>query len=357
MKGSVVLGILALLLCGTVICSADNTVAEITTNDLYAATLQRGDIIFANQCTDWWQKYPEFYLDFDPLPGEKFYVVQQFAKVNGDDEVIQNALTYFTDEKSAKKGYLTKIGDDVKGAVHVDGPVLGDECCYTSGKNSDFSHIVTARFRVGRVVGRLTVMSRIRDYTPDELALYTEPTIQRIRMLLSGNMKAQPIARRTEAIMPPASAVETVGPLMGSAPVSLDAWALEDTSHDPVDAKQTLQDGGVSHLLYQVYRIKADPSQIAAVTLMTFKDAESANDWLKVFIAEESYGKRLDAGKTGAISAYRYSEKLQFYELQFANGRYVCDISGYAPFTDTSSACQGPVRELAEMWYQQILNK
>ncbi len=40
--------------------------------------------------------------------------------------------------------------------------------------------------------------------------------------------------------------------------------------------------------------------------------------------------------------------------LRFATGVFVGDVSCYAPYGETSAACEGPVRQLAEAWFAAL---
>lgn len=61
----------------------------------------------------------------------------------------------------------------------------------------------------------------------------------------------------------------------------------------------------------------------------------------------------LTAGKTGALSGFT-SYDGSMYELQFAKGRFAGDVACFAPFGETSEACEEPVRLLAEHWYAEL---
>ena len=79
-----------------------------------------------------------------------------------------------------------------------------------------------------------------------------------------------------------------------------------------------------------------------------------ANGWFQPFAAGVSKGAdALDAGRTGARSAYRHGR--DNYELRFAVGSYVGDVFCYAPFvTSPSAACEDAVRTTAERWFARL---
>jgi len=61
----------------------------------------------------------------------------------------------------------------------------------------------------------------------------------------------------------------------------------------------------------------------------------------------------LDPGATGDVSAFT-SYDGRFYELQFAQGRRVGDVSCFAPFGRPAQACEAATRLLAERWYAAL---
>jgi hypothetical protein len=356
--------LLAALIC--VICTISPAISgenakDITPADLYQAALQRGDIIFSTQSINWWQKFPEFYAGVNPLPGEEFYVVQTFTTLKGE-KTLQNAVTCFKDISSAKNGLAELIQDDLKGGTALDGPRLGDESYYTRRntniymyrKEDEPTDVLTLRFRVGRVVARVSAISLEGRETVDNLAAFSAAIPGRIGRVLSGELKAEQLPSGFARVMPPYAAGNAVGPLTGCATVPVEAWSIIDGSGDPVEVKSRLEKGGVNHLVFSNYNIKAAPGNIVDTTLFVFKDAASASDWVQSFIGDKSESKKLDPGKTGKISAFRLFDDGSYYELQFASGRYACQVSGYAPFCETSALCESPVRQLAEMWYAQL---
>jgi hypothetical protein len=111
---------------------------------------------------------------------------------------------------------------------------------------------------------------------------------------------------------------------------------------------------GVTKLGFRRYGLSADRSQVIEVTLFAFADDRAAADWVQTFIALARKQGTLDGGKTGELAAFTNNAG-DFYELQFAQGRFVGDVSCFAPYAKTSSACEAPVRRLAELWLAALV--
>ena len=179
----------AVALAGTalgVACSSGSeggSSSEITPEDLLAATLSPADIeALFDEPESWWPFFPEFNAGFNPLASEEeseasFFVAQRYGRVAGPDEgEVQTALSLYDDEAAAEEGFrdATEINDE--GSKEVEGPAIADQRRYFTRKAEDDSGTppfeATVRFRVGRVMGRLTVFSE-RDYeSPETLAEY-----------------------------------------------------------------------------------------------------------------------------------------------------------------------------------------
>lgn len=339
--------------------------SEITPEDLLAAALSPADIeALFDEPESWWPFFPEFNVGFNPLASEEeseasLFVAQRYGRVAGPDEgEVQTALSLYDDEAAAEEGFrdATEINDE--GSKEVEGPAIADQRRYFTRKAEDDSGTppfeATVRFRVGRVMGRLTVFSE-RDYeSPETLAEYAEPMVGRIQELLEGSFSADPIPKDISELLPSESAAEPAGEIFGSAVRPAQSWAIFDTSGDPEEVLDKLQGFGASELGLRRYGLEADESNVIEVVLFPMEDEDGAQDWVREFSGAVEDAGTLDAGDTGEYSAFSSFDET-IYELQFAKGRFAADVSCFAPFEEKpSSACEEAVRDLAEAWYEEL---
>lgn len=128
--------------------------------------------------------------------------------------------------------------------------------------------------------------------------------------------------------------------------------ALVDTSGTPDVVARELHSLRADNLGFGRALLSADPNEVVEATLFPFRGASAASTWVKSF----AYGVRktgLGTGATGTQSAYT-SNGGKFYELQLAAGRFVGDLSCWAPYGKTTSAGEAPVRQLGEAWYAAL---
>ncbi len=310
----------------------------------------------------WWPSFPEFNTGLLPSkPGERLFVVQNFKRVGPDSGgEIENALILFDSDASARHALKELAADDAGNSRKLDGPPLGDESCYFSRFESDnmTPYSTTVRFRVGAVLVRLTLLREMAADSTDRLARYAAPIVDRAGALLKGELHATPIPAEISAHMP-----RTVPgmELLGATVIPVDAWALNDTANDPLKIRGMLQGLGGREMGFARYRLQNDPAQVVELTLFTFPHVKSATRWVREFIDDDNAGARLDAGRTGVLSAFvnrtvppEGGGYENMYELQFAKGTFVGDVSCYAPYAKTSSVCEEAVRELAESWFGEL---
>ena len=172
-----------------------------------------------------------------------------------------------------------------------------------------------------------------------------------LQKLLAGKLSPPPIPATDLANMPSASAAP--GPVLGTAAISAEAWAMVDRDATPAQNLARLSSRGAK-LTFRRYLRRGSTSDVIETTLFTFPTASAATSWAAPFVTGVKKGKdSVNPGATGKQSAYRASRNN--YELRFAVGRYVGDVFCYAPYaTEPSSACEGVVRTTAERWFAQL---
>lgn len=351
--------------------------ASVTPEGLLAAMLSPADMheLFPSDHA-WWPWPPEFDVPPFRSPGApdaglRFYVAQDYARLDQPAAVLQQAVTLYDDSTSAAADFVNELNTSDQGGTIISGPALGDAQRYYTQVNDsaaagglpDVVDASTVRLQVGPVIVRLTLVRSDGFETPDALARDATPIVTKINLLLAGQLHAPVLSPLLLATLPPN--VDGSGPALGTAGLNPEAWAvqdIEDTSGaDPIAEAQrdaaTLRNGGVTQLVFRRYLLSAAPDDVVEVTLFPFKDAASAASWLAVYgnqVAANPSASRLDAGQTGSTSIFALHDDI--YELQFANGRYAVDVSCQAPFDPSllSPSCGPATRRLAEGWYSWL---
>ncbi|MCL5025637.1 MAG: hypothetical protein M1531_03960 [Chloroflexi bacterium] len=337
--------------------------SAITPEDLLAAALSPEDVqgLFSNP-DQWWPTFPEFNVGFnaDPAgrrPGERFYIARSYQLVSDQNAArVVTTLIAFGGAEQAADAFAAWQDTLDNGGDIVEGTPIGDESRYFTRANpgSDYPYEATVRYRVGSVIGRISVLSADAYETPDTLSSYATPVVQRIAALLDGSLVASPLPKGIADRMPPISAGP--GPILGSAVVPAESWAVVDTSDKPSLVANQLRSRGAAELGFRRYALSADPDRVVEVVMFPFVDKQGASDWVQQFIKLASKQGTLNAGKTGEQSAMT-KDKDGLYELQFAKGRVVGDVSCFAPFdADAKGAgvCEAAVRKLAESWFADL---
>lgn len=342
---------------------AVQTSGVIKAEDVLSASFNMDDIRHLFRKPDlWWPSFPEFNTGLTEIrSGERCFVSQNFKRVGGSsDGKIENALMLFDTEASAVQAFQKLVNDDAGNGRAISGPSVGDECRYFSRFESDNvkPYSTSVRFRVGEIVGNLTMLREMAGDSTDRLAGLAAPMVSRARAVLKGELRAAPMPVTISRHMPrQAGDME----LLGASAVRIDAWALHDEANDPVKVRAMLQGLGLGEIGFARYRIRTDPSQVVEVVLFPFDSAKSATSWVRDFISDKDSGTQLDAGRTGVLSAFvnrpvppGNGDYENIYELQFAKGAIVGDVSCYSPYGKTSCSCESAVRELAESWYGEL---
>jgi hypothetical protein len=333
-----------------------------------AATLSSDDIReLLPQPEAWWPAFPEYNIGFDPAPteiaGERFWVAQNYQRVDESaNELVQTTLILFDSESAAEEGLVAIANANDQDSTTVAGPAVGDESRYFTRETADDTDPAapptletTLRFRIGPVVGRVGVFSDQGYAEPETIASYVERIEGKVHAFLAGRLEGELLPEWMSELMPSPAAAEkaAVGPVFGSAVRPPDSWALIDSTGDPVAVRERLQALGATELGLRRYGLEADPDLVVEVVLFQMTDEEAAASWAQDFLAQVTTETALNAGETGTVSGFT-SYDGSFYELQFAKGRFIGDVACFAPFGETSQACEEPVRTLAEQWYAEL---
>lgn len=333
--------------------SRSQAAVEVPPEALLAAGLQSSDLAkVLPSGTDWWPLLPQFNSGLEPLSKAELVVVQEFKLASRQlgtvtDDAVIGTVSLFARESGAKVDYARRLKIDGGQTLH--GPrVPADQWHYS--KAGEFPSVTTTlRWRVGPLVGRIsgTTASGPEAKTLAALFMRLRP---RLAALLAGRLRARELSARDLAMLPPASAAPAAG--IGTTRVPAAAWAAIDLSEKPFEVRSFLENGGASSLLFRRY-LAGTPGNVVEVVLFPFDSTQTASDWVQQYVGGLGSSK-LDPGATGDQSGFGAGGG-DTYELQFAKGRFVGDVTCFGMFdAKTSTACEGTVRKLAERWYAAL---
>ncbi len=351
-------GVTLLLVVGvSAAMAAGADVSALTPEDLLAAVPPLSEVpgVVATPA-DWWPGFPSFRvgpLNPNPRPGERFYVAQRFSRFDDlERSHLSVTVLLMSTLKQAHRTFVDLSSETAQGAKVLNGPRLGDESRYFAHAGAVGS--TTLRYRVGPLVGRVTLSAPGAPASAEVLSKYGAALVGRLQDLLAGKLAAPNLPADFAAAMPPAAATTEIGPILASAVLPVEAWALADSANDPARVRDLLKAGGVGNLYYRLYAAQGVTGHVLEATLFQFGDAEAATRWVRMFIREvATHGPVYDPGETGVLRAFSSLPGLN-YELQFAKGRLVGDVVGRAAFGELDPACRPLVRRLAELWWPAV---
>lgn len=355
-------GLVSGLVCAVILLLASCAgAADLSPEDLLAAALPVHEIaLLLPPPADWWPQLPEFCggtLNTGALPGERFYVVQGYARPYAPDRHrAVTALTLFETDRAAELGLRKLLADAPRGAVRVLGPVVGDERRYFVRTLSNGRHQTLLRFREGRVVARVSVTEPTSVPRVDAVWRVACALTARIRSALHGGIVAPTLPADWAALLPPADAVAKVGPLLGTACVPAEAWALIDDAAPPVVTRDRLVQGGATEVCLQRFSVRGLPGHAVEAVLWRFATPRAAQAWVAIFADQTRHERAPFPGAPlGPGFAAGFNEQTQLYEVQFARGCCAVSVSGFAPFADrVDPRCAEAVRSLVTAWHQAL---
>ncbi len=290
------------------------------------------------------------------LPGEEWYV-----GINWNGQApgvwLRSTLIMYENESFASAGLATLMDEAiVDGVAEIESPPLfADEARYYT-EQTDTGTETSTRFRVGPIVGRLTVATT--DSAPLEPARLTQlasGVVERASLALAGNLSPASLPPAIASVAPPASQTNAIGRLVGATAIPTRHWAAIDESGDPPAVLERLQGLGASELGLWSYGVNSDPDQAITVILFTFPGPQDANTWVQEAL-DTVPEIALDPGRTGNRTEFELipDDAGGFYTMQFGVGRYVVNVDCASPAADTTPACEAAVRQMGEAWYSAL---
>ncbi|HEY5209211.1 MAG TPA: hypothetical protein VIJ42_07185 [Stellaceae bacterium] len=357
---AVLLGVVGGALLGALTIVPARAAPAPTPELLLAAALHAKDVMEANiEPGGWWDDMPEFNDRLEPDTRSDmlgFVTAHVFGKPDEAPAEIATSLhLYETPDGAAAAFAATADGDQQDYGATFDGPKVGDQSRYMRQPADDQHGGGTAlRFQAGRYLARIDVGGKAAAIAADRLAALGRIVAARLGEIDAGTLTA-PTAPALAQYLPPADAA--FQPVLGTATVSSQSWGWIWSNQNAALVvsprlrallrERTPGDGPVTRR----YRVTASPNNVADLTLMAFRDARAAAQYLTEIKREDPRRAAAGAGISTDSGDITVSPPIpdvaSAYRADLVAGRYVAEISCFAPFAPTAATCATAVKELA----------
>ena len=328
--------------------------AQPSPEQLLAASIHADDLGKVNP-GGWWDDAPEFNSRLDPEAGDALVTAvtaHVFGRPDAAPAEIATSLRLYARASDASDTFdATATGDRRDYSETIDGPKLGDRSRYLH-QPADSGHEggIALRFQFGRYLVRIDVGGDASTLPPDKLALLGQIVADRLKELDAGKLAAPALPNLAQALP---AADEAFRPVLGTASLSSLSWAWVWSSQ----ASELIVSGRLRALLkdsvrdapvLRRYRIAGDPADIAEVTIMPFRTPDAAGRYLAEIKREDARRSAVTAGEGDIMVSPPIADVAPAYRADVRVGRYVAEVTCFAPFAPTASACGRAVKEMAE---------
>jgi hypothetical protein len=299
--------------------------------------------------TSFWPRLPAFNSIVDEEDPQPLTAVSQaYGQLGGRTSIVTRLYAYSSPEISLEFLQSNAI---VVERIDQQLPDVGDQHFYfvtTLAGGAPSTRLFFIR-------GPFGVEIQVDDarWSKGRMGQLAAPIDRALQLLVAGKLRAPAIPAGQLAHLPAAALAP--GPVLGTASVPAEAWAMVVHKGSPRAIRASLVSNGDATIPFRRYLRRGSHTDVIEVTLFSFPSTGAARSWFAPFAAgvRRHPADALDAGATGKLSAFRF--QLDNYELQFVAGRHVADVFCWAPFVaDASTACEDATRTLAERWYGQL---
>ncbi len=320
---------------------------------LLAAAIHAGDLTDVNP-GGWWDDVPEFNGRLEPdASADTFVMTHVFGRPDDGPAEIATSLHLYGKSAEAADQFDASLAVDRQDyGETLDGPKVGDQSRYLhQAADSQHEGGVALRFRFGRYLVRVDVGGDASTMEPDRLAALGKIVVDRLGQLDSGKL-ASPALSDLAKTLPPADAAFT--PVMGTATFAPQSWAWIWSSQN----SELVVSGRLRGLLVDSvkdarpvmrrYGVAANPNNVAEVALVPFRSADAAGRYLTETKREDARRAAITNNEGDIDISLPIPDVSPAYRADIRVGRYVAEVTCFAPFAPTSSACETAVKALAE---------
>jgi hypothetical protein len=325
-----------------------------TPEQLLAATLHAGDL--SGIGGGWWDDAPEFNDRLEPDANADMLglvMAHVYGKPDESPAEVATGIHLYARAAAALDAFAASAATDLQDFDSTfDGPRVGEQSRYLrQTANADHEGGVALRFRYSRYLVRIEIGGDPSSLPPTRLAKLGTIVVERLSALDAGKLAA-PAPPPLAQALPPADTMFT--PVLGTAELSPQSWAWVWASRAgrlviSWHLTGILRDNVMNEApVLRRYGLASSRSSVAEVTVMPFRTAGAAQAYL-------SEAKREDARRAGlteqegeiAVSP-PIPDVAPAYRGDIRVGRYVAEVTCYAPFAPTPAACGDAVAALAE---------
>jgi hypothetical protein len=344
-----------IFLGGGLLPAAPAAAAQPSPEQLLAATVHAGDLAEINP-GGWWDDAPEFNGGLEPDSGADLLTAVMshvFGKPDTAPAEIATNLRLYDKAAAGADEFAASLDADKRDFGElVEGPKVGDESRYLhQAADSEHEGGAALRFRFGRYLARIDVAGDASAIAADRLAALGKIVIERLTQLDAGKLAAPDLPELAKSL-PPAD--DAFKPVLGTATLSSQAWGWVWSSQ----ASALVVSGRLRALLRESvhgeqpvvrrYGLAANSSEVAEVTLMPFRSGDAAIRYLAEAKREDARRAAIANSDGDVTVSPPIPDVAPAYRADLRVGRYVAEVTCFAPFAPTATVCETAVKDLAE---------
>lgn len=337
---------------GSLLTPAAYSQVSTTPEQLLAAAIHAGDLDGVDP-GGWWDDVPEFNdrLETD-ASADTFVIAHVFGRPDDGPAEIATSLRLYAKPAAAADQFDASLATDKQDyGETVDGPKVGEQSRYLhQAADSQHEGGLALRFRFGRYLVRIDVGGDASTMVPGRLAALGKIVVDRLGQIDAGKLTAPALPDLAKAL-PPADDAFT--PVMGTATFASQslAWIWSSRTSTLVVSsrlRELLTNIGDERPVMRRYGVAANSSNVAEVDLMPFRSADAAGRYLAEAKREDARRAAITSNEGDIDISPPIPDVSPAYRADIRSGRYVAEVTCFAPFAPTSAACDAAVKALAE---------
>lgn len=303
----------------------------------------------------WWDDVPEFNDRLDPDGGDTLVTAvtaHVFGRPDAAPAEIATSLRLYAKAPDAADAFAATAAPDKRDySEAIDGPKFGDQRRYLH-QSADSGHEggIAVRFQFGRYLARIDVGGDASTMPADKLALLGEIVADRLKEIDAGKLDAPTLPELAKVLPGPDDAF---APVLGTATLSSQSWAWvwsDQASALIVSGRlrAMLKESGRDRPVMRRYGVAASPGNVAEVQIVPFRDQDAAGRYLAEIKREDARRAAVSDGDGDITVSPPIADVASAYRADLRVGRYVAEVTCFAPFAPTAASCERAVKEMAE---------
>jgi hypothetical protein len=336
------------LVLGACTRSVAGSAANVSPQDIYAASVPADTMQTLLGGSTWWQAPPSFQvrpLQIESLPQTiRFAVTNRYVNV-GTSDTFEN-LVQLWDSSTDATAHMTGVQNLL--GTPINGPRVGDQQLYYQEPPAAGSPSYTtyAFVRLGPAVDTLTWTSGSNFASVNTVGKIASAAIGKLRSALGGRLRASPPAADDLSLLPPANQDIT---LLGMTHLPIETFGLMISVAAPEDLAKTFHDLGVSDFVFGDYALDNDTQMEVRAGVITFSSDQDAKDLLNSFRTSS------DTSNPFVVLYQDQSGPGQYYVMFAAKTQFAILICRNTALTVAASrSCENPISRVGDAWYSTL---